>query len=258
MAENGAPEPLIGERLMEVLALIAEADSVELKATVPDSGRRSAVTALGMDPLQATIRQVWFFDTPSLDLEAAGVVVRARRSQGRPDDSAVKLRPVVPAEMPAAVRSSPNFVTEVDVLPGGFVCSGALRARDREDRVRQAVTGLRPISSLFTREQRDLFAQYAPAGIELDALTPLGPVNVLKLKFTPEGYSGRLVAELWHYPDGSRILEISTKCLPADALRTALETRAFLESQGVDISGVQQTKTRTALELFSREAAAGA
>ena len=34
-----------------------------------------------------------------------------------------------------------------------------------------------------------------------------------------------------------------------------LETRSFLESRGVDLSGVQQTKTRTALELFTREPA---
>ena len=46
-------------------ALVASADTVELKLTVPESNQRSAVRSLGMDPLDAEIRQVFFFDTPT-------------------------------------------------------------------------------------------------------------------------------------------------------------------------------------------------
>ena len=74
---------------------------------------------------------------------------------------------------------------------------------------------------------------------------------MLKLKFSPEGFARKLVAEMWLYPDDSRILELSTKCLPADAFQTAAETRAFLAQRGIDLSGEQQTKTRRALEFFS-------
>ena len=80
----------------------------------------------------------------------------------------------------------------------------------------------------------------------------LGPIFVLKLKFSPEGYERRLVAELWLYPDGSRILELSTKCAPSEAFEVAAETRAYLSGRGVDLVGEQQTKTRTALEFFAR------
>ena len=82
----------------------------------------------------------------------------------------------------------------------------------------------------------------------------LGPIFVLKLKSTPKGFDRRLVAELWLYPDGSRILELSTKCLPAEAFDVAAEARAFLVKRGVDLCGEQQTKTRTALEFFAGEA----
>ena len=47
-----------------------------------------------MDALDAQIRQIFFFDTPDLALDAHGVVVRARRIQGKGDDAVVKLRPV--------------------------------------------------------------------------------------------------------------------------------------------------------------------
>ena len=42
------------------------------------------MTALEIDPLGAQIRQIVFFDTPDLALNAHGVVVRARRTQGGP------------------------------------------------------------------------------------------------------------------------------------------------------------------------------
>jgi hypothetical protein len=62
---------------------------------------------------------VFFFDTPELTLDRAGVVVRARRIQGKGGDSVVKLRPVVPDQLPASLRSLPNLVVEVDAMPGG-------------------------------------------------------------------------------------------------------------------------------------------
>ncbi len=93
--------PLTNEQLSEMLKLTKSADSVELKLTVPDSDHRSTAAALGLDPLEAQIRQVVFFDTPDLQVNGRGVVVRARRVQGKGDDSVVKLRPVVPDQLPS-------------------------------------------------------------------------------------------------------------------------------------------------------------
>ena len=115
------------EELQELLGLLDGADSAELKLTVPEEHQRSTVGALGMDPLEAQIRQVFFFDTPDLTLNENGVVVRARRVQGRGDDSVVKLRPVVPSELPADVRTSKGMVVEVDAMPGGYVCSASMK-----------------------------------------------------------------------------------------------------------------------------------
>ena len=66
-----------------------------------------------------------------------------------------------------------------------------------------------------------------------------------------------MVAEMWLYPDGARIFELSTKCLPPEAFDVAAEARVYLGEHGIDLSGEQQTKTRTALEFFSSELAAG-
>ena len=86
----------------------------------------------------------------------------------------------------------------------------------------------------------------------LDDLVALGPLNLMKLRFIPQGFPRRLVVELWFYPDGSRILELSTKCLPGEMFQVVAELRAYLTQRGVALSGEQQTKTRKALEYFSR------
>jgi hypothetical protein len=253
MASTSSPRAVASdEELGRLLALMKDSDSVELKVTVPESEQRSAVVSLGMDPLEAQIRQIYFFDTPDLALNGSGVVVRARRIQGKGDDSVVKLRPVVPADLPADLRVSAGFFVEVDAMPGGFVCSASLRGAPRKTDIRSTVAGGLPLRKLFSREQRAFYAAHAPEGIGLDDLTVLGPIFVLKLRLTPDELDRRrLVAEMWLYPDGSRLLELSTKCSPAEGFQVAAEVRAYLAERGVDLSGEQQTKTRKALEYFA-------
>jgi hypothetical protein len=255
---RAAAPVLSAEQLGELLALVHTADTVELKATVPDSDRRSVVAAFGMDPLEAQIRQVAFFDTLDLALNRAGVVVRARRVQAKPADTVVKLRPVLPDTLSPALRASASFGVEVDAMPGGFVCSASMKGVATDADVKAAMAGSRPIRKLLSKEQRSFFRAHAPAGIDLDQLEVLGPINVFKLKFKPADFYRRIVAELWMYPDGARLLELSTKTTPAEAFEVAAETRALLGTKGVDLSAVQQTKTKTALEFFARERAGAA
>jgi hypothetical protein len=257
MAEAAIATPgLDREQVSELLDLLAGADSVELKLTVPELSQRSAIRALDLDPLRAQIRQVFFFDTPKLSLDRKGVVVRARRIQGKGNDSVVKLRPVVPKELSDSLRASPDFAVEVDAMPGGFVCSGTMKRKLPPDAVEKTVGGKSRVRKLFSRSQRELFEAHAPAGVSLDDLSVLGPVFVLKLPFTPKTLGRRYVAELWLYPDGARILELSTKCSPGEAFDVAVRSRAFLSEQGIDLGGEQQTKTKTALRFFARELAA--
>jgi hypothetical protein len=247
---------LSDEELTQVLDLARKSDSVELKLTVPASDHRATVNALGLDPLEAQIRQVFFFDTPDLALNGAGVVVRARRIQGRPGDTVVKLRPVQPDDLPEELRRSPSVNVEVDAMPGGFVCSASLKGRASANDIRDVATGKKPLRTIFTKEQRGFFGAHAPAELKLKNLSILGPVFVLKQTFTPDELHRRVVAELWLYPDSSRILELSTKCTASDAFQAAAEARLYLERKGVVLDGKQETKTKAALTYFSKHLAA--
>jgi hypothetical protein len=237
-------------QVVEALTLLKGADSVALKVTVPETDQLSTVAAIEMDSLDAQIRHVYFFDTPDLTLSNGGVVVRARRVQGEREDAVVMLRPVIPSELPLRIRTSPGFSVEVDMMPGGLVCSALLEGRAGAD-VREVATGKHGPSRVFSNAQRAFYTDHAPDGLALDDLTVFGPIFVFKLKFVPKDLGRRLVAEMWLYPDNSRLLELSTKCLPSEVFQVVTELRAALSKRGVDLGGEQEAKTRKALLYFS-------
>lgn len=251
MAEQELHPHLTDEQLRDLLRLASDSDSVELKLTVPEDSYSATARALGMDPLEARIRQVFFFDTPELTLNHAGLVVRARRIQGANDDSTVKLRPVDPTKLPKKVRQSLHFGVEVDAMPGGYVCSGSMKAEIGKRAVHDAAFDGKPIRKLFNKEQRAFYEDHAPDGVSLNDLSVLGPINVLKLKFLPKGSKVPMVAEMWLFPDNTSVLELSTKCAPKQAMDVAAKVRSYLTKKSVPLDGQQQTKTKTALEMFS-------
>jgi hypothetical protein len=160
-----ATTELSNEDLQTVLGLIRDADSVELKLTIHESARADAARALGVDPLDSQIRQVFFFDTPELALNAAGVVVRARRRQNEEGDTVVKLRPVVPNELAEELRAS--VVQPAQRSPGAL----------RKARTRLTADGL-PVQSfqtllknLSTIVKNRIQPKLSPASPAFDAVT---------------------------------------------------------------------------------------
>jgi hypothetical protein len=242
-------------KIAELLKLIKRADSVEVKVVVPMSGHRATIKSIGMDPIEAEPRQVFFFDTPRLDLYEHGLIVRARRIQGGGGDSVVKLRPVKPENVRDELRRSDRFKIEVDAVPGGFVCSGSFSGRCSAQEVLDAASGETRLSSLLSKGQRRFFKEHAPTTIgkktKMNALLTLGPLFVLKGKLKPKKLARVLTVELWLFPDGSRNLEISTKCKPDEAFTAAAELRTFLDARGVEIAAGQETKTAAAMKFFA-------
>src|SRR5262245_52446978 len=178
MTTTPSPSVLVADDLLKMMQLIKHSDSIELKLTVPTSAYRTSAKALRIDPLTAQIRQVFFFDTPDLALNRAGVVVRARRIQGRDGDSTIKLRPIKPSEVSEKVRSSKQFSIEVDAMPGGYVCSGTMKNVVSPADVLASTDGQRPLHKMFSKEQRAFYEDHAPEGLGLDDLSVLGPIHV--------------------------------------------------------------------------------
>jgi hypothetical protein len=252
-AQPALAKPLTREQLVEMFRLVKGATSVELKLSVPVGVGNATVKSIGLDPVEAQPRQAFFFDTRDLALNKAGVVVRARRIQGGDGDTVVKLRPVDPFTIDPDLRRSAAFKLEVDAMPGGFVCSASFKGVCTGQEVLDVASGEMPLSKLFSREQRAFYDAHAPAGLTMDQLILLGPTFLLKAKHQPKAkdFDRPIVVEVWIYPDGSIVMEVSTKCLPKEAFQVAADFRAYLDRRGIVLGADQSAKTKTALEFFS-------
>src|SRR5262245_44366277 len=166
-----SPGRLSDVQIGEVMGLLSGVESVELKVTIGADSHRATISGLEIDPVEAEPRQVYFFDTPRLALNEAGIVVRARRIQGGAADTVIKLRPIVPAEIPDSLRRSEACKVELDVIPGGFVCSASFRGKSNGEEVHEAVRGAIPLSKMFSKDQRAFYRKHAPTGIEIDNLS---------------------------------------------------------------------------------------
>ena len=115
--------------------------------------------------------------------------------------------------------------------------------------------GKRPLSKLYSKEQRALYAAHAPAGSSWTT-SRSSARSVLKLKFAPEGFGRKLVAELaalGQLHDPRAVDEMRT----SEALQVAAESKAFLMGKGINLTGEQETKTKKALQYFSKQLQAG-
>lgn len=238
------------KEMATVLRLLKDSGSVELKLTVPAEGHRAAARSIGLDAVEAQPRQAYFFDTPDLALNKAGIILRARRFQGGKGDTVVKVRPVDPASIDAELRRSDSFKIELDAMPGGFVCSASFKGSCDGSEVADVAAGTLPLRSLFSKEQLAFFDARAPKKIRMDKLVVLGPILLLKAKHNAKEIGRNVVIELWIYPDGSHVFEVSTKCEPRDAFQVAAEFRAYLAERGIEEGAAQESKTRTALMYF--------
>ena len=100
------------------------------------------------------------------------------------------------------------------------------------------------LSKLFSKEQRAFYSAYAPPEIALDNLTALGPTFLLRAKHQPKTFDRRVSIELWLYPDGSRIFELSTKAEPKEGFQVAADFKAYLAECGSRFRHLRKQRPR--------------
>src|SRR5436190_8808786 len=136
--------------MLEILDRIGDVGSVELKMNVP-SEQRMALRQLKVDALKGNLREVVFFDTPDLALYKNGVVLRGRRTQGRDDDSVVKLRPCLPSDLPKEVRNSSNLKVEMDITSASHVVSASLKGGRSAGTLTEVLAGRTDLARFFSK-----------------------------------------------------------------------------------------------------------
>ena len=219
----------------------------ELKVTIDPSDIRRARYRFGLLNAQSEMRDIWFFDTPWLELYEAGVILRAREVNGDDDDSTVKLRPFTEPELDSELRGLDDMKCEIDRDPDHATSACSLKIDQEEGLIGDVVAGERQLRTLFSSEQEYMFATHGP-GISLIELWPLGPIPARVWTLRSDELPEKATAELWYMPDGTQVLELSIKVDVADADDAMDDLLDFVDARGLWLADEQESKTKRALE----------
>jgi hypothetical protein len=227
---------------------------VEMKITARVEDEDEVLAGARWADAEPESRQIFFFDTADLTLFDAGVVLRARLVHDGVDDSTVKLRPVNPKELPQDWLTHPRLELEVDVVGKEFIYSAKLSSDQDRGEIDEVAGGRREIRKLFTDEQDRFLNEEGPRPVNWQELNVLGPVAVSKWELEPRDFPYGIDVEEWVLPDRSNLVELSIKVDPGEGVQANSRFVDFLQGRGIETGGDQKTKTRTALEYFSKAA----
>jgi hypothetical protein len=231
---------------------MAGAEAIEIKATIPPKQVAGALAHYKLTRNNDEQRFIYFFDTPKLELLAAGVVLRARRVVGDEHDSTVKFRPVDPAKVGKRWRKFRDFKIEADASEKGVVKSASFSMPVAKGLIKCVVSGDRGIASLFTEEQEAFLADLS-GGRRMDftKLAVLGPLEAQRWDFEDPACPWPITGELWRRADGATLMEVSVKAPAVQAAAVMAGFMAFLAEVGAERDVAQQAKTHWALDYYA-------
>jgi hypothetical protein len=233
-----------------VAKAVAGAEAIEIKATIPNQQIKQALTRFRLTTRNDEERFIYFFDTPKLDLNSAGIIARARRVVGDDHDSTVKFRPVKPENVGQKWRKYKDFKIEADASEKGLVKSASFSMPVAKGLIKRVAAGKKPIASIFTDEQEAFLKTMAVRAIDFPSLAVLGPLTAQRWQFEDPACPWPITAELWRRGDGKRLMEVSIKTPVVQAAAAVGGFMAFLAEVGAERDKNQQTKTRWALDYY--------
>jgi hypothetical protein len=226
-------------------------DAIEIKATIPGRQVAFALKRFGLRKDNDDERYIYFFDTPQLALNRAGIITRARRVVGDEHDSTVKFRPVEPQSVAGRWRKYSGFKIEADASEKGMVKSASFSMPVAKGAIKAVVAGKKAVRSIFTRDQEAFMQEIAGRKIAFDQIVVLGPLRAQRWRFEDPGCPWPITAELWTRADGKRMMELSIKSPVVQAAAAIGGFMAFLAEVGAERDQGQQTKTRWALDFHA-------
>ena len=209
-----------------MLELVKGSTSVELKMTVPDANHRAAIRGLGFDPVEAQPRQAYFFDTPDLALNTS----RHDRSRTQNPGWARGYRRQTSSSGPGHDRQQPPSFTGLQDRTGrdarGLCVLGLIQRRVHGPRgARRRRRRSSPGIAVLEGTTRLLRCACA-SGHQDQFVGAFGPRFSTQGQVPTERLRSPHHVEMWLYPDGSRIFEISTKCLPKECFQVQIFHRS--------------------------------
>lgn len=229
----------------------------EVKVSLPESDVRQVMTVYALHMGDALARDIYFFDTPDFALNAAGLVLRCRKTAREPDDVTVKLRPMKGADLAPSWLAVRGLKDETDIVGTQRIESVSLTVELPVGKIDHVVIGQNSLASLFPAVQQDLIAQYAKVQPDWSKVAAFGPVQARIWKMNAPGFHGPVTIELWRLPNNRRVIEFSYKAPVDQAADVQHKLDDLLAGHGFHGDAGGDTKTRLAVRFFKGERSPG-
>jgi hypothetical protein len=223
--------------------------AVEIKVVARESDEEVVRSALDLVDVDPEHRDLYFFDTASLELFGQGLVLRARKIRDGVDDSTVKLRPF-PAGEENRWTDLKDLEIELDVVGDEPVRSAKLGNEQRPGEIDAVSERRLPIKRLFSDEQEALVRFYRRKRVSWGDLRPIGPIKVHKWKVRPESSSGEVTVEEWILSGTEDLVELSVKVDPHGWEEASAVFQSLLSDRKIRFAGSQEAKTLSALRYL--------
>jgi hypothetical protein len=187
-----------------------------------------------------TLGRVYFYDTPTLDLLANGVVLRLRA--GEEIDLTAKLRPLSGETYVDPSGGRERYKCEVDLNDGIEVKSFSVQRGYVDAKVPE--TGAEVFQLLSVGQKKLL--EDSKVVIDWSRVRRVADIQSTSWKTDAKPDLGKLSVELWEWPGGS-VLEVSTKVAIAAGQSTYSGLQLLAKKHGLTVSSDQRSKTAIAL-----------
>ncbi|MGH6622919.1 MAG: hypothetical protein ACREBN_03055 [Burkholderiaceae bacterium] len=218
------------------------AAEVQINVCEPE---QKIAAALNLKPRE-TPTEIWYFDTPALELLSHGRVVRLRTTGGRSD---LTLK-VANQSCGAIERAIPEGEGKCEYDMHGEKFVGALSLARVLD-AKQAAglrSGTEPLAAVLTATQQR-FLQKPGLGALPDGIAPMGPARVVSYRRAKGGFE----VEVWTLPGGESFVEISEKARYSSALKVRAALERELAAANLKICKDQGSQAGEKLRILVRK-----
>jgi hypothetical protein len=223
-------------------------EKIEVKLALLPEETEIALDKLGLTAPAKEEKRIHFLDTAELAFFDRGLILRVRQvlTGNDKDDATLKVRgdkaPEI-AQRPLTTNTIAKFEGDKtvghDETPSFSITTephaGAFKVVLEEDETPEA---------LLDANGRMLFHEFGAGAVQRSILR-LGPIRSRSWKLQPEGFAGKLTAELWGVA-GTSLFELSAKVLRSEAPEFEAKLVALAASLG--LRPLAKSKTRFALE----------
>ena len=230
-------------------------EKIEVKLAFMSEDTAQAFAVLGLSDPPKEEKRIHFFDTAKLALFDRGLILRVRQTVVRddPDDTTLKVRgtaaPDAASRFLATAEDGAKFEGDQNV-GSDEKPSFSITTEPGSAVVAALVMDVGKLESVLNEAGKTLLHEIGGAEADPAVIKCLGPIRSRIWKFKPEGFAGKITAELWDVA-GAQLLEISDKAPRIEAPALAERLKNLVPQSKA--RQLDTSKTRFALKLFAPE-----